>query len=224
MWSVYCINSVECLWSEPPFILATILFKGSPHHTRNGNATFLLNEMEMTSSSSTAAPKQRLYEVEEVKFEGGSANASSFQRPPITAFQKGKEGWKTVDDVLPAFVWYDFLHHSVRPVNVSFRPYLYNKLPFGRRRTPTEFQLIGSNDDECSVRSQWVVLCEGRSEMAIESFDEVKGCQVDDRHIGENYRCLGLKVLALYGKNRTEITKVKINSALRLVRMWRMAE
>ena len=111
---------------------------------------------------------------------------------------------------LPHFIWYDFRHTQLSPLQISFLP--RTDIRFAMLQTPTKLQFIGSN--VCTHPSNWAVLCEeDLAGEALTSDNEERGCQVDEsvRRAGTKFRCLGLKILAVYRYT---------GASLRGIRMW----
>ena len=100
----------------------------------------------------------------EVKFEGGSANATKESPPTWTAakaFILGHEyGWSTGDEILPSTVWYEFpVGQQFVPARVSFRA----RQDTITLEAPTMWQFVGSNDETCQRFGNWTVLCQDLS-------------------------------------------------------------
>merc|ERR1712168_464445 len=144
----------------------------------------------------------------EVVFEGGSANATSEQKPhwlAEKAFILGhSKAWYNNKEILPSIVWYEFLIKIV-PGRVSFRA--NNVL-----QAPLQWQFVGSNDETCDRFSCWTVLCEDLSGTVYPNAKWTKYCDVDEK-ITTEFRCLGIAVLNTRAADG--------NTNLRDVRMWK---
>jgi len=147
----------------------------------------------------------------EVVFEGGSANATSEQKPhwlAEKAFILGhSKAWYNNKEILPSIVWYEFLIKIV-PGRVSFRA--NNVL-----QAPLQWQFVGSNDETCDRFSCWTVLCEDLSGTVYPNAKWTKYCDVDEK-ITTEFRCLGIAVL----NTRTTDS----SAALKDVRMWKKSK
>ena len=145
--------------------------------------------------------------AEEVQFHGGIAGASSERSASLTAAngfkEEGHARWTSGHNPFPAFIWYDFQNRQIRPLNVSFENGRYPD------QMPTNFEFIGTNDD-CGARSQWRVLCAVDDPQELSSL-KFGACQVGDS--SQEYRCLGLKILA---------SKSNIRTSVRRIRMWHL--
>ena len=123
---------------------------------------------------------------------------------------------------LPVYIWYDFQRHQVAPTRISFHPRRADTNAADRRcnlerKTPTQFQFVGSNDAVCHRNSTWTILCEDRSGKPFASQDETRQCSVDDAAplpLRPKFRCLGLKILAVNSGND------RFGACLSGIRMW----
>jgi len=155
----------------------------------------------IAAASADPAPVNR---IKEVKFFGGSADATSFldhNWMPEEGFQKQmaiNNGWHIgpikgprAAQNLPVMIWYDFKTRSIKPAEVSIQPAQSGGATQG---APSSWQLVGSNDVHCDDDSAWTVLCEDLSDRKWRNYWEVRYCRVKPE-MNEKFRCMGLRVL-----------------------------
>merc|ERR1712002_447134 len=151
----------------------------------------------------------------EVKFEGGSANATEDQGAPwnpANAFILGHEnGWANGDEILPSTVWYEFpVGQQFVPARVSFRTrYTSADGKYG----PTMWQFVGSNDQTCQRFGNWTVVCQDLSGSGYRGEAWTKYCNVDE-NITTEFRCLGIAVLNDGGRDDPTVI-------VKDIRMWK---
>ena len=106
----------------------------------------------------------------------------------------GVHGWCSRSQPLPHFIWYQF-KETFRPAKVTFLP-RNNDWDQAVVKTPTQFQFIGTNDENCNPNSVWTILCADLTANSPSSFYGIRQCKVDAPLIADQlFRCLGLKVL-----------------------------
>ena len=152
-----------------------------------------------------------------MRFEGGSAHATTEHPPPWTADKAfilaHPNAWHVnsgVGRILPHTVWYEFpAGKRFVPGRVSFR---------GRQdcscldQTSTMWQFVGSNDEICNGASNWTILCQDLSGSGYPHKAWTKYCEVDDK-ITREFRCLGITVLNTGNKDG--------KASFKDVRMWK---
>ena len=121
------------------------------------------------------------------------------------AFGDRNSLWGSAYGVLPPhLIWFNFIE-SQRPAKISFFP-RQDDLKYAMQSTPTQFQIIGS--DECS---SWADLTDVVHFDPATSLNDERSVDVERSiPISRAYRCIGLRILA--GGNP--------NVALSLFRMW----
>jgi len=161
----------------------------------------------------------KAYPVGELVFSEGEAGASSKLRNEYAAkhaFDPDSQPW-IAGGAPPHFLWYDFknLGHLHCPIKISFLPRQDAPLLPDSQHIPQQFQLIGTNDEECNVKSNWEVLCEAeyQDQEHPSSLAESRGCEV--KRPCTKFRCIGIKVLKFGGEG-----KPGQMVALDQVRMW----
>ena len=158
--------------------------------------------------------------ISEVEIKGGSAHATSSYGGPWTpeaAFILGHSyAWHNKCNPAPCnpfpdTVWYEFpADAAFVPARVSFRP----RQDCCHEQTPTIWQFVGSNDENCGKFGNWTVLCEDKSDTVVPTKAWTKYCDVDDT-ISKRFRCLGISGL----NNRYKIKEGYMS--LKDVRFWR---
>ena len=156
--------------------------------------------------------------ISEVEITGGSAHTTSEysdEYKPINAFIGTRyKGW-TSGGVLPQMVWYDFgSGNAFEPARVTFRG--------ERKKIPTVWEFVGSNDAVCSGSGNWTILCQDHSDVIPQLREETKYCNVNIKTnimgrvefswFYEKYRCLGINV----------ISAPAVNTGVSNVRMWKL--
>ena len=152
----------------------------------------------------------------EVRFEGGSAHATSSHPAPWTADKAFIRGHTNVwhndigdGRIFPQTVWYQFPAGSrFVPGRVSFR----GRQDCCEDSAPAMWQFVGSNDETCNEFSRWSVLCQGLSKDSYPHKAWTQYCDVDDK-IRSEFRCLGIAVLNIYREDGF--------AGVRDVRMWK---
>ena len=149
----------------------------------------------------------------EAKFVNGVAGASSEnggEKAERAFDHSAPQIWATRWNEYRAHIWYDFRQHQFTPVRISFRP-RQDHLQYAIEQTPTQFKFIGSNDHECKKEARWITLCEVRDAKKIQSFDEMRGCEIEAsrRDVGK-YRCLGLEVLEVGNEQHASLSQIRI--------------
>jgi len=161
--------------------------------------------------------------LQEVKFEGGKAGASSKWSPgknPEKAFTINTDYWSggrnkhgRGDEVpFPYFVWYDFGNRTIVPARVGIRGWFQ---PVDTGYGPTMWEFIGSNDEECGKYSRWTILCSDLSDKKFQRKYQVKYCDVDQQ-ITSSFRCLGISILNHSHKDYPE-------AVISIIRIWKNA-
>jgi len=152
----------------------------------------------------------------EVKFEGGSANATnehnqafSAEKAFILGAANADDAWHNGKEILTSIVWYEF-QIKIVPGRVSFRG--REKSNQNALTAPVQWQFVGSNDETCNRFSCWTVLCEDLSGTAYPHKGWTKYCDVDEK-ITTEFRCLGIAVL--------NTRSADSGAALRDIRMWK---
>ena len=152
-----------------------------------------------------------------MRFEGGSAHATTEHPPPWTADKAfilaHPNAWHVnsgVGRILPHTVWYEF------PAGKRFVP---GRVSFRARQdcscldqAPTMWQFVGSNDEICNGASNWTILCQDLSGSGYPHKAWTKYCEVDDK-ITREFRCLGITVLNTGQKDGV--------ASFKDVRMWK---
>ena len=156
----------------------------------------------------------------EATFTHGSQGSSSHFDPSWNqGFLQGSEFiWHSghsqprKPEKLPVFIWYEFADPQFCPIEISFHPRQNEpEADNFKKQTPTRFQFIGTNDENCSTNSDWTVICENQTRSP-EFRNETRHCRVDPKNqLCQGFRCLGLKVLA-----NKEMGWVSLNG----IRMW----
>jgi len=160
--------------------------------------------------------------ISEVKFEGGSAKATSCHPAPwtaekafilghINAWQAGRQpgAQKTEWAIFPTIIWYEFpADKTFIPASVSFRP----RQDCCLNEAPTVWQFVGSNDAACGKYGRWTVLCEDLSNEGYPTKHWTKYCDVGPE-VSSHFRCLGIRVLNT--KHAAGVTSLKD------IRMWK---
>jgi len=175
--------------------------------------------------ATTTVPKTKDHGrvLQEVKFEGGKADATSLYAPDFparNAFRSNTDIWAggknkhgTGDNVpFPHLIWYDFGNQSIVPARVGIRGD-YVDVPSGY--APSMWEFIGSNDEECGKYSRWTVLCSDLSGKKFQWKTEMKYCDVHQQITG-SFRCLGISVL-------NQGYKGDPNEIISLIKMWKNA-
>jgi len=161
--------------------------------------------------------------LQEVKFEGGKADASSrydgSSYPPQGAFRSNTDTWVSGRNKhgagdrmpFPHLIWYDFGNQSIVPARVGIRGDYTPPAGYG----PSMWEFIGSNDEECGKYSRWTVLCSDLSGKKFQWKTEMKYCDVHQQITG-SFRCLGISVL-------NQGYKGDPNEIISLIKMWKNA-
>jgi len=161
--------------------------------------------------------------LQEVKFEGGKADASSKWDPsrnPEIAFQNNPDFWSGGRGKhgggngvpFPYYIWYDFGNRTIVPARAGIRGFMNKENP---QYGPTMWEFIGSNDEECGKYSRWTILCSDLSGKMFQRMFQLKYCDVDQQ-ITSSFRCLGISVLDHGYKNSPE-------AVISFIRMWKNA-
>jgi len=184
----------------------------SPLFIELGVAFFIqhcLAEMEQLMTMKTLA-------ISEVEIKRGTARATDESLNPAWKAEGAfiinhPYGWNSGGDApSPVMIWYEFPSDRIFvPARVSFR----SRQDCCLVDTPTMWQFVGSNDEECGKYGSWTVLCEERSNIASPNKFYTRYCEVDE-NIYKKFRCLGISVL-----NTRHTTSN--NKALKDVRMWK---
>ena len=113
------------------------------------------------------------------------------------------------------FVWYEFKIPVKYPIKLAFGPRAGHAKP----QTPKSFQFVGSNDQNCSKTSTWSVVCEGfYADLAKNG--EIRGCEAEREEVlssrlrHHEYRCLGIKILAVHSGPVAALRKMKMSALL----------
>ena len=132
---------------------------------------------------------------------------------------------KPPNSTFVAMIWYTFKNVPRVPLKISFMPVQAAtglRFEYVHDWTPSKWQFVGSNDEDCSSDGNWQVLCEDQSGQKIqqsiwEAGKEIRSCEVKWEKLfvePKMYRCLGIKVLG------TSIWNNKYFAALHRLRIW----
>ena len=121
---------------------------------------------------------------------------NAFQKTSNVYWHSGRDSEAKGDTVIPFphLIWYSF-KAPFTPGRVSFRP----RHDTGCGATgywcgATQWQFIGTNDEDCDEKSAWTILCEDMSGKRFERPRQSKYCNVD-LSIKKKFKCLGISVL-----------------------------
>jgi len=194
--------------------------------TTSGTTTSGTTTSGSTTGATTSVGREDLV-LKEVAFMGGSAGSSSLygsKHLPENAFKRNSDFWHSGRDSegksdlvvpMPHLIWYSFQTPFV-PGRVSFKPRQGSACgDKGFWCGATEWQFIGTNDDNCDQNSAWTVLCEDRSGKPFQSAGQTKYCRVND-NIKKKFKCLGISVLNSSFTGSEGFARVSING----IRMW----
>ena len=124
-------------------------------------------------------------------------------------------------------IWFEYGEdgQKLHPIKVLFLPREDSvKEEWVKKRTPIQFQLIGSNDSPCTTTSEWDVICEKSSPIPTSTEDE-RQCEVDptrrtNRTNGtKSFRCVGIRVLKVGGEAEPKNTL----TCIRGIQLWVLA-
>jgi hypothetical protein len=132
----------------------------------------------------------------QIAFVGGKAGGSSQYAKSHAyrcAFQaQGQPGqcsrpWANVANQFPAIVFYQFQKH-VRASRLSFSSRTDSHL----HESPSNFDIIASNDVECTAASDWITIKKVRG-ISWQKLNLKKSWDLDQDDVG--YRCWGIRCL-----------------------------
>ena len=154
----------------------------------------------------------------EADFTDGTAGSSTVSGYPLeNAFIADLPIWYSEHPPsFPVFIWYRF-SQPLRPVNVSLLATKYYE--------PTEFQFIGTNDQECNPSASWEYLCENISDCKYSKqcyyAPSTFSCDVESTKLShQSFHCIGLNITEsdnywwYYGNKYV---------GLKQVRIWKMS-